>query len=472
MTEFKDKFNIKTKSTNVNETMNTQFEKLAKSINKEHDKQDKVSNRGKNLRVTDIVNPTHCYYDIKNPTLDDPEKLKKKFNYGRFIEAKVENILSMDDKFVLSQGNVDGSKCKMSDVKGKIDFRIGDEIIEFKTSEYDIPDVDTLFAKNPQDLEQLILYILFTERSNMEHTLLYITGRYPNLIPREFNVKITKRDDLIDYFKGRYDRLQKAIVDENPEGLGRCRYFSSCCKFNEKQICKCDKENEIDLSVIKNSVRVSIKESGFKDKLNNIKEDYSNSFVLWDIITPRKWVFKNSNPYFYSEWGEDSKEKYDLRKEMERKFIEKELVIKEHVSEEVQEMKEDLFLIDNSFDDNEKGESKNIRHPFLVRVTDSKPPKIKKLNQFYTYQLALACALSNAEMGYCFVFYKEQNIGLLYAVKFGRLGDVKAMAKDTVKLSVKSIQEGALDSELYFCPDFVKKDCPCVDYCDKREEKL
>ena len=102
MTEFKDKFNIKTKSTNVNETMNTQFEKLAKSINKEHDKQDKVSNRGKNLRVTDIVNPTHCYYDIKNPTLDT--FIIQFFESGlsqMIIQSSIRDVIVYSVKFVI-----------------------------------------------------------------------------------------------------------------------------------------------------------------------------------------------------------------------------------------------------------------------------------------------------------------------------------------------------------------------------------
>lgn len=469
MTGIQNWLNIEVERTQQDETNNTHFETLAKAVVKEMEIQNNTSPRGKNLRVTDICNPMQYYYDIQTPNLLDPSDLQEKFDYGKFVETRVRNILSREKGFVVFQGNVDGSKCDMADVKGKIDFRINDGIIEFKTSEYDIPDTNTLYSRNPQDLEQLLLYALFTERSNREHFLLYLTGRYPSLTPREFKIKITNRDKLIQYFKERRDRIANAVVTKNPEGLGRCRYFTPTCKF--KGVCNCNNENEIDLTVIKDNVRVTAVQGDLCDKLTKINfgQDYRNTFGLWDIFSPRRWILNNSQPFIYSEWAEDSKESYYLRRGIEAKFVDEGLLVNEPMSEELPEMKYGLFWINPGKND-ANNESESKKYPFLVRVTDNTPRKSSYLNEAHTDQLGLACALGDTEIGYLFVFYRDSNASVLYKVKFNKLGKVKKMAEEIIMRSIKSLEGNKLNSTLPFCPNFVKKTCSVGCLCASEAE--
>ena len=439
------------------ETMNTRFETVSQNVHKESVRLKNNRQRGKNFRVTDLCNPMQAYYDIMNIVVKEPEELIRKFSYGNFAEMKARTILSKEEGFALSQGDVDGSKCGMKDVRGKIDFRIKKMIIEFKTSEYDIPDEETLFSRNPQDLEQLLLYILFTERSHSEHRLLYLIGRYPNAVARTFKVKIKDKDALIKYFGKRRDSLKKALDVKSPVGLGKCRYFTSLCKFNKNGICNCSSEIDMPTEKIKDSIFIKCVTGDIGDKFTGLPlmQNYEQSFNLWDIFSPRKWFLKNSNPFVYTEWDEDDREKYYLRGSIEREFVKQKLLIRQPLANDVPELRSGLFMQNNALQNESLGSKEEI-YPFLVRVQDSTLLSGLNLNPFYKAQLGLACALNHNLTGYVFVFHKNSEVGVLFKVTFSKLGNIRERALNIVRSSIQSMKENKLNPDLPLCPDFMK----------------
>jgi len=441
-----------------NETLLTDFQREAKNVSDTMKNSQNNTQRGSNLRVTDLVNPIHAYYDIKNQKIENPIELDKKYNYGKFIEEKVRIILSSEPGYAGSQGYVDGSKVGMPDVKGKIDFRLDDTIIEFKTSEYDIPDVRQLINKNPQDLEQLLLYVLFTGRTKMDHILLYLTERYPNLVPRQFKVKIRDEEKLLSYFKARYENLKKAIEDNNPDGLGICRYYEGMCKFKVKQICKCDAESNINVGEMQESILLCPVSENIGDKIanENLFRKYDKSMALWDIFTPRKWVLKASNPYDYQEWDETGKDRYYLKKEIEHRFVDKGLLKYGNLSKDTPQVKDQLFYEPGTEKEQEK-------YPFLVRVRDrvltGKPTNV------YLALLGLQCSLSNTNKGYIFVFASENNVGILYEISFEKLRNVRSKALKIIDNAIKSINKKIVEQPRPICPTFIFKEKPCLTNC-------
>ena len=250
--------------------------------------------RGKNLRVTDVINPIFAYLDILEKPVKNPPELEVKFNYGRFIEGKVEAILRKEREFTVSQGNIDGSRYGMPDVRGRSDFRIGDRIIEFKTSEYDIASSETLTERNPQDLEQLLLYVLFTGREAQDHRLLYLIGRYPNLSAREFKVKIKNKEEILQYFQGRIQELKDAIASEDTSKLGRCRYYTSICKFKETGICHCDQKQPIDITSLLDNVYVARYSGDLEGIISERKISGEKAIGIWDLFAPRRWFSRET----------------------------------------------------------------------------------------------------------------------------------------------------------------------------------
>jgi len=441
-----------------NETLLTDFQREAKDVSITMENSRKNTQRGSNLRVTDLINPIHAYYDIKNQKIENPIELDKKYNYGKFIEEKVRIILSREPGYAVSQGYVDGSKVGMPDVKGKIDFRLEDTIIEFKTSEYDIPDVGQLINKNPQDLEQLLLYVLFTGRTKMDHILLYLTGRYPNLVPRQFKVKIKDKEELLSYFKARYENLKKGIEDNNPDGLGRCRYYKGMCKFEDKQICKCDAESIIDIREMQESILLCPVSGDIGDKIanENLFGKYDKSMALWDIFTPRRWFLKTSNPYDYQEWDETGKNNYSIKNEIERRFVDKNLLKYGKLSHDTPQVKDQLLYEPGT-------EKEQKKYPFLVKVRDC--VLTGPLPKSYLAQLGLQCSLSNTNKGYIFVFASKDNVSILYEISFEKLGNVRSKALEIIENAIKSINKKIGEQPRPICPTFIFNEKPCLTNC-------
>jgi hypothetical protein len=408
-----------------------------------------TSNRGKSsFRVLDICNPMQAYYDIITGNVPNPEEIEKKFKYGKFIEGRVSAILYKD--IINEQGYVDGSSIGMPDVKGKIDFRIGERIIELKTSEYDIPDKDTLFKNNPQDLEQILLYILFTERAKNEHVLIYLIGKHPSLIIRQFRVKIKNEGELKKYFELRYNKLKKALDAENPQGLGKCRYFDSACKFKLRHLCKCENEEIIDIKQMIDSVFVDLASGDRADIEKKLIEahlfdNYDRSIGIWDIFAPRRWFKKYKNPYEYEEWADDNKELYDLRKNIENEAVKEKILIRRPLSDDLPEMKDHLFFKPSKAPDIIN--SQDREYPILIRVKDKKEIS-SRLNDIYIAQIGLACALSNTKTGYVFIFYRNDKVGRKYRIDFSDLGKIYQEAREIVKESIKSAKENEMSQIL------------------------
>ena len=65
---------INSKVTNkiTNETDVTKFEQIAKEAAKLFYTEKAGRGRGKYLRVTDVINPVHAYFEIKEPLISNP----------------------------------------------------------------------------------------------------------------------------------------------------------------------------------------------------------------------------------------------------------------------------------------------------------------------------------------------------------------------------------------------------------------
>ncbi|MEM3907579.1 MAG: hypothetical protein QXZ17_12085 [Nitrososphaerota archaeon] len=63
------------------------------------------------------------------------------------------STLEKGRSFVSYQRSVNGDNIGVPNLRGSIDVRIGDSIIEIKSSENDIPQIDELLYGNPQDLK-------------------------------------------------------------------------------------------------------------------------------------------------------------------------------------------------------------------------------------------------------------------------------------------------------------------------------
>ncbi|MGC8516026.1 MAG: hypothetical protein ACP5OC_07845 [Thermoplasmata archaeon] len=426
-----------------NETEVSDLEKVSKAVTEKN--RATKNGRGSNLYVIDLVNPTHAFYDIINPSVPNPPDLQYKFNYGKFIEKKVARILSEDDRFVNEQGKVYGDHVGMPDVSGRIDFRIGDTLIEFKTSEQDVRNVDFLFSAKPHDLEQLLLYALFSKREKKDHRLLYFVGKHPNIKVRSFKVKIIEKDPIVSYFVQRRDSLREAIEKSDPSALGRCRYFDQLCKFKEGGICDCDGKEKIDTADLRKNVYIGETQNSWSGSIINSLRENIKVIGFWDLFQPRRWVLNELNPLEYIENDDDqSLENYWLRREIERKLLGEGIVV-EHGIKNIPGFSGSALLYSTR-----RGNYKKF--PLLVRVSDTRS---LYPNNYHKAQIGAVCAAMNTEVGYIFHFFKNPQAGILWELSFNDLSGIRKALVKLIGEMVKLPRGDELRAVLPSCPDFL-----------------
>ena len=443
---------INSKVTNkiINETDVTKFERIAKEASELFYREKAGRRRGKYLRVTDLINPVHAYFDFKAPLISNPTELQSRLDYGKFIERKVAKILMEESGFVSGQGRVDGGYVEMPDVVGRIDFRMEDTLVELKTSEQDVSDVEALFSTKPQDLEQLLLYILFSGREKQDHRLLYLIDKVPNIKVKSFKVKIKNKDPVVDYFLKRRSLLLDAIEKSDPSKLGQCRYFDQLCKFKTEKICDCAGREKIDTTTIRKNVYIATSWDSWNEPIITLTENEPKVGRFWDLFQPRRWVLNELSPLEYVENDEDqSMDNYWIRKDIERKLL-SDGIIEEHRVIGIPGFSGSTLLYDA------QGRTKE-KVPLLIRVSDN---LAKYPNNYHVAQLGAVCAILSIQAGYLFNFSSKLQAGVLRKLKFDKLSEVRAAFVTQIGKMIKLPQGEELRTSLPSCPDFmIKRNC-------------
>ena len=138
--------------------------------------------------LTHLVNPIVTYWSRKNKDIKRSNEILRKLFLGKKLERMAGYWFRKLPQFITEEGKLDGAFVGIPRVRGSIDFRIGDKIIEFKTKDELPSSSEELFLKYPQDVEQIAFYsVLDTIRSN-ENYLVFMNNTAPYKI-KAFKIK-------------------------------------------------------------------------------------------------------------------------------------------------------------------------------------------------------------------------------------------------------------------------------------------
>lgn len=253
--------------------------------------------------VTDVVNPALAYYREVSPPIPTDPAIAQRLRYGKAIHDAAESWFRCMESFAASEGTVDGAHIGVHGIRGRIDFRIGDSIIELKTTDRPTIDVSAVFSDFPHDLEQLVLYALFTTRENETHRLVYYRTRVePPFV--SFKVRLRKPGPLKHTFEQRMKLLDEALSGRDPSRLGRCRYLDSGCDYDLQHICRCRTTSGGDETSLADSLDVT-PDPGFDDQLEAARQQARRrgptGLSVWDLFVPRQAYLKSVGagvPYY------------------------------------------------------------------------------------------------------------------------------------------------------------------------------
>ncbi len=383
--------------------------------------------------VTDVVNPAAAYWRRLGPPIPTDPAIAQRLRFGKAIHDAAESWFRRVERFAASEGTVDGAHIGMGGVRGRIDFRIGDSIIELKTT--DRPEVrgDEILSRYPHDLEQLVLYALFTKRETEAHRLVYYKS---NVEPpfTSFRVRITTPGPLRHAFEQRLKLLSESVAASVPDRLGRCRYFESGCDYNLQGICSCRTAAALPGDALRSCVRIE-PDPEFDRILETARQQARqhgpSGLSIWDLIVPRQAYLRLSGlgvPYYEDDEARNAAWRllHDAVEASTLGFQDAALEL-DGISLGISESL--------TFAETSREGITTTQYPILVKGSGASSPfRADRLPPAYLTQLGIRCALSENQVGLILVAYSN-NPGLFncYRVRYRDAGGILAEARRSLR---------------------------------------
>lgn len=383
--------------------------------------------------VTDLVNPMAGYWRRHAPPLATDPAIAQKLRFGKVIHEAAESWFRRLDRFAASEGTVDGAHVGLAGVRGRIDFRVGDSIVELKTTDQPEIDAGEILSRHPHDLEQLILYALLTRRERESHWLVYYRSEVEPPF-RSFQIRIASPGPLKHMFEQRLNLLYQCVAAGTPDRLGRCRYFQSGCDYNLQGVCGCTRLNELPTTELRDGV--SIQSDPSLDSMLEAARQQSrrhgpSGLSVWDLIVPRQAYLRLSGlgvPYFEDDEARSAAWRliHDAIESSDLGFDEAPLELN------------GVLLGTNeslSFEETTREGTQISKYPILVKSSGASAPfRTDRLPPAYLSQLGIRCALSEKSLGLLLVTYSNSP-GLFncYRVRYRDTGGIAAETRRSLR---------------------------------------
>lgn len=418
--------------------------------------------------LTELVNPIQAYWQRTRRDIELPRELTKKFAVGTKLGRISGLWFRKLPGFVTQEARLDGAYVGINGVVGKIDYRIGESIIEFKTKPEQVLDIDTIFNRFPQDLEQLLFYVALSSKATDTHYLVFMTDYSPYSLT-VFKIKIKNLGDIKSLLKKRKGDLRRALESEDAKYLKRCRYLDFECAY-KGGICDCENRPIANVEVIKRNIEI-LRDGELENQLEEIRQadgtQFDEVFPFWSLLTPRRW-------FIQTVLGE--KEEYEKPYEQDRA----EILLSTSVF-----WTDDLRLTEK--------EIKNLKDSevdFPVRVPHSRFIKLKgsgsdgpteelvpyvaraylgrarpRPHDYHIAELGISCAKFGKSRGVAFAIYPEvSDYVVAYVITYGNTNEIKA----SILTNVANLSEAEKEKNLGIldmCPDWMCRSCDHTSYC-------
>ncbi len=427
----------------------------------------------KHYSLTELCNPQKAYWNRKSPDVEIPRKLALLWRRGTRLHNFAGRWFQKLPDFLDSEVTLDGFDVGIPGIIGRIDFKVGESIIEFKTKPKNPETSEEVISLFPQDLEQLLFYSVMHIKHPSINYLIFMEDTSPHAI-KAFRVEIKDLDSIKALLESRKAMLDLALKSEDPSMLGKCRYYNSNCEIKSSNKCDCEKLKDLPINILQNSIEITFDEKMTNDLIECREKTGvpSELFTTNEIIAPRKSFIKRvigkESDYTPNEVLVDRKSSLNT------------LIYKLGKSPSADEMK----LIENSLKEKrlyigkkwlKVSSSKHptgIVVPYLIKASDSyNRSSIFFPGQYEIAELAIVCAAYGKSEGLIFkIFPNLDNIIQVFRISFK---DLNLCLKE-IKLILDNLEKTKkLEdiSNLPPCPFYMnsKKDCPLTDECHSGE---
>jgi len=416
--------------------------------------------------LTELVNPAQSYWKRKLvDTLEIPIPLRRKFAIGNRIGRLVGIWLNSISGSINSEATLDGVYVGIEGIRGRIDFRLNDSIIEIKSKPVHVDNQEMIFSNFPQDLEQLIFYSVLSTQSSRNHFLIFVTD-IPPYQPYVYRVTIKDMESARTLLIKRKNDYMRALETEDPSILFQCRYFPSC-RVNELGQCTCTALPIETGDKLRDLVELE-RDTEFESKLifarDNKYQRVQTSISPFSLLFPRKWYLKNIE-------GIEDRFIKSSQKEADESLLWKAIKMADALSPadtpDREWITEPFMLrVSNNFITYRESGCPDIVIPFISKVSNAYSFKYTQApHEIHVGTLAIICAYYNIEKGVIFTLYPFSDMKLsAYVVDFSDI----ARCRDLISKQIEMIHESVTTQNpaiLDPCLGFMKRDCDIECLC-------
>lgn len=427
--------------------------------------------------VTHLTNPAQTFFSILHPDIKKPPELARKLARGKQLHSFASVWLRSLPDFVVEEGTIDGAWVNLLGVRGKIDYRLGDSILEFKTKDDPPETPEEIISSYPQDLEQLAFYSVIHPYSPKVNYLVFMKNSSPFDL-KAFRVVTEGVGTIKSILISRISTLNESFETKDPSRLGRCRYYEGGCQFHVSGSCSCDRLEPIDTGALQRSVRINFDED-FTKRLEEARNAYGmpDSFSLStrDIIAPRKHYMEVisglESPYRGDEIDEykaciwASVNMLKKRHKIELSGSERQSVIK---SQGKPRLRIGFRWLKLKSSIHPSGEIV----PYLLNVNLSDNPAfIKSPSTYHLAELGIVCATYDKSKGLIIRVYPNlDKLVQVFQVTYENIDHIQHIVKETID----SVEEAEQKKDLLSlppCPTFMNDGgkCPLMQECHSEE---
>jgi len=423
--------------------------------------------------VTQLINPIDAYFSKFHPVIT-PSKLGRKLARGTQLHNFVSYWFINLPDFITDEGTVDGVWEGVDRVRGRIDYFIGDSILEFKTKDKNPNNIEDIFLHYPQDLEQLAFYSIIHPSKPEINYIIFMENVSPYKL-KAFKVKIENRDIIRNILRERIALLDEAIENKDPPSLGRCRYYEFNCKFSDNKICSCDSLKPINLDSLKKSLTINF-DSDFTLKLEEArkKSQISDAFCVttFNIISPRKYYMKVVLGLESKYEGDPIKDEYQACLWTTINLLKSKCDIflnhteKENIKKSARDPRVKVGFRWINLKKSGSSEDKII--PYLLKVNLTKNIlSTRKPSSYNLAELGIICGVYSKSNGLIFTVYPNlNNLISVHDITYKSGKELYRLVKKTVD-DIQLAEKNEDLSLLPECPGFMNYDgkCPLTETC-------
>jgi hypothetical protein len=423
------------------------------------------------FNLTELCNLQASYWKRKKPNIKQSNKLKLILRRGTKLHNFSNRWFRELSNFSGHEITLDGCDVGIPGIIGRLDFKIGDSIVEFKTKPEIPSNSEEVFILYPQDIEQLIFYSVMHIKNPLENYIVFMEDIEPHKLIA-FKVKIKNIDPIRKLLIERKNIFEMALSSCNPSLLGKCRYHGGFCEFEIEKQCNCKNLENLQIDVIKEFVEIFYDEKMTKE-LTEIRKRIKipkELFTTNEIIAPRKSFVKRvlgaELEYFKNEVQEDRKSYLHLLiNKLQKNPNQQEINLIER------SIKEEKLYIGKKwikFSSSRHPEGEIIPYLVKAKLTDKKDT-LSYPGQYNLSELAIICSAYGKERGLIFMIYPNlDNFIQVFNISFKDMpGCLREVKKILTQLGEIKTKEEI--TKLPPCPFYMnaKKNCPITKECNK-----